>query len=71
LGLPDKAVAEKPGARARRLTRLRLSLPAKRITVNLPLRMFERRQPFDLPIALATLAAMEVLPKEEYEISRP
>lgn len=66
VGLPDKAVAESRERVRGALHALGLSLPAKRITVNLaPADVLKEGSHYDLPIALATLAAMEVLPKEE------
>ncbi len=66
VGLPDKAVAESRERVRGALHALGLALPAKRITVNLaPADVLKEGSHFDLPIALATLAAMEVLPKEE------
>ena len=48
------------------LTGLGLSLPAKRVLVNLaPADIVKEGSHFDLPIALAVLAAMDVLPREE------
>ncbi len=66
MGLPDKAVGESRERVRGALHALGLSLPAKRITVNLaPAYVLKEGSHFDLPIALAVLAAMEVLPKEE------
>lgn len=66
VGLPDKAVAESRERVRGALHALGLALPAKRITVNLaPADVLKEGSHFDLPIALATLAAMNVLPKEE------
>lgn len=66
VGLPDKAVAESRERVRGALHGLGLALPAKRITVNLaPADVLKEGSHFDLPIALATLAAMGVLPKEE------
>ncbi len=66
VGLPDKAVAESRERVRGALHSLGLSLPAKRITINLaPADVLKEGSHFDLPIALATLAAMGVLPKEE------
>jgi magnesium chelatase family protein len=48
------------------MTAMGLALPAKRITVNLsPADLPKEGSHFDLPIALAVLAAMEVLPRDE------
>lgn len=66
VGLPDKAVAESRERVRAALFALGLALPAKRITVNLaPADVLKEGSHFDLPIALALLAAMDVLPKEE------
>jgi len=66
VGLPDKAVAESRERVRAALQSLGLSLPARRITVNMaPADVLKEGSHFDLPIALATLAAMDVLPKEE------
>lgn len=66
VGLPDKAVAESRERVRGALHALGLALPAKRITVNLaPADVVKEGSHYDLPIALATLAAMDVLPKEE------
>ena len=64
--LPDKAVAESRERVRAALFSLGLSLPAKRITVNLaPSDVLKEGSHFDLPIALALLAGMGVLPAEE------
>lgn len=66
VGLPDKAVAESRERVRGALHALGLALPAKRITINLaPADVVKEGSHYDLPIALAVLAAMEVLPKEE------
>lgn len=66
VGLPDKAVAESKERVRAALHGLGLSLPPKRLTVNLaPADLPKDGSHFDLPIALALLAAMEVIPKEE------
>lgn len=66
VGLPDKAVAESRERVRAALHALGLSLPAKRITVNLsPADVLKEGSHFDLPIALALLAAIDILPKEE------
>src|SRR5215471_12774254 len=64
VGLPDKAVAESRVRAA--LGALGLALPPRRITVNLaPADVVKEGSHFDLPIALALLAAMDVLPADE------
>lgn len=66
VGLPDKAVAESRERVRSSLHSLGLSLPAKRLTINLaPADVLKEGSHFDLPIALGTLAAMGILPKEE------
>jgi magnesium chelatase family protein len=66
VGLPDKAVAESRERVRSALGALGLALPPKRITVNLaPADVVKEGSHFDLPIALALLVAMEVLPAEE------
>lgn len=66
VGLPDKAVAESRERVRGALHALGLSVPAKRVTVNLaPADVVKEGSHYDLPIALALLAAMDVLPREE------
>ena len=66
VGLPDKAVAESRERVRAVLTGLGLSLPPRRVLVNLaPADIAKEGSHFDLPIALAVLAAMEVLPRDE------
>jgi len=66
VGLPDKAVGESRERVRSALYALGLALPPKRITVNLaPADVLKEGSHFDLPIALALLAAMEVLPGDE------
>ncbi|ONG57289.1 AAA family ATPase [Pseudoroseomonas deserti] len=66
VGLPDKAVAESRERVRAALTGLGLSLPPKRIVINLaPAGVQKEGSHFDLPIALALLAAMEIIPAEE------
>lgn len=65
VGLPDKAVAESRERVHSALSALGLSLPPKRITVNLsPADLPKEGSHFDLPIALALLAAMGVVDGE-------
>lgn len=65
VGLPDKAVSEAKERVRAALTAMGLALPAKRITVNLsPADPPKEGSHFDLPIALAVLAAMDVLPRD-------
>jgi len=66
VGLPDKAVAESRERVRSALAALGLSLPSRHITVNLaPADVLKEGSHFDLPIALALLAAMDVLPEDE------
>ncbi len=66
VGLPDKAVSEARERVRSALTAMSIALPSKRITVNLsPADLPKEGSHFDLPIALALLAAIEVLPREE------
>src|SRR5215471_14780782 len=61
-----KAVAESRERVRAALTSLGLGLPPRRITVNLaPADVVKEGSHFDLPIALALLAAMDVLPADE------
>lgn len=64
VGLADKTVAEARERVRSALTALGLSLPAKRITVNMaPADLQKEGSHFDLPIALGILAAMGVIPQ--------
>lgn len=66
VGLPDKAVAESKERVRAALHYLGLSLPPKRLTVNMaPADLSKEGSHFDLPIALGVLGAMGILPKEE------
>lgn len=66
VGLPDKAVSEARERVRAALTHLAIALPSKKITVNLsPANMPKEGSHFDLPIALALLAALEVLPRDD------
>ena len=66
VGLPDKAVGEARERVRAALTSMGLALPPKRILVNLaPADMLKEGSHFDLPVALAVLAAMDILPAEE------
>ncbi len=66
VGLPDKAVAESKERVRAALNSLGLSLPAKRITVNLsPADLLKEGSHFDLPIALGLLINMGIVPAEE------
>lgn len=66
VGLPDKAVSEARERVRAALTALAIALPSKRITVNLsPADLPKEGSHFDLPIALALLAAIDVLPEDK------
>ncbi len=66
VGLPDKAVAESRERVRAALQALGLTLPPRRITLNLaPADLQKEGSHFDLPIALALLLAMGILPIEE------
>lgn len=68
VGLPSKAVSEARERVRAALTSLSIALPPKRITVNLsPADMPKEGSYFDLPIALALLAAIGVVPKDQVE----
>lgn len=63
VGLPDKAVGESRERVRAAMTSMGLSLPPKRILVNLaPADLLKEGSHFDLPIALALLAAMGIVP---------
>lgn len=66
VGLPDKAVSEARERVRAALTAMHIALPSKRITINLsPADMPKEGSHFDLPIALAVLTALDVLPGDE------
>lgn len=66
VGLPDKAVGESRERVSSALSALGLALPPKRITVNLsPADLPKEGSHYDLPIALALLAAMGVIDLEQ------
>ena len=68
VGLPDKAVSEARERVRAALGALAIALPMKKITVNLsPADLPKEGSHFDLPIALALLAAIGILPPEEIE----
>ncbi len=68
VGLADKAVAESKERVRSAIHALGLSVPAKRVIVNLsPADIQKEGSHFDLPIALAILVAMGVLPQEELD----
>jgi len=66
VGLPDKAVSEARERVRAALTAMAIALPSKRITVNLsPADLPKEGSHFDLPIALALLAALDIIPHDE------
>lgn len=66
VGLPDKAVSEARDRVRAALGALSIALPSKKITVNLsPADLPKIGSHFDLPIALALLAALDVIPKDK------
>ena len=66
VGLPDKAVGESRERVQAALAAMGLSLPPKRITINLsPADLPKEGSHYDLPIALALLAAMGVTDAEQ------
>ncbi len=66
VGLADKAVAESRERVRNAIAAIGLSLPPKRITVNLsPADLPKEGSHYDLPIALALLAAMGVVDAED------
>jgi magnesium chelatase family protein len=68
VGLPDKAVSEAKERVRAALATMSIALPSKRITVNLsPADLPKEGSHFDLPIAVALLAALEILPRDEVE----
>ncbi|KQI72337.1 AAA family ATPase [Loktanella sp. 5RATIMAR09] len=65
VGLPDKAVSEARERVRAALSAMAIALPSKRITVNLsPADLPKEGSHFDLPIALALLAALEIVPQD-------
>lgn len=68
VGLPDKAVSEARDRVRAALSALSIALPSKRITINLsPADLPKEGSHFDLPIAIALLAAIGVIPHEDAE----
>ncbi|PVA07163.1 YifB family Mg chelatase-like AAA ATPase [Thalassorhabdomicrobium marinisediminis] len=65
VGLPDKAVSEARDRIRASLSALSIALPSKKITVNLsPADLPKEGSHFDLPIAFALLAALDVVPQD-------
>ncbi len=68
VGLPDKAVSEARERVRAALTAMAIALPSKRITINLsPADLPKEGSHFDLPIALALLAALDIIPRDDAE----
>ncbi len=68
VGLPDKAVSEAKERVRAALAAMSIALPSKRITINLsPADLPKEGSHFDLPIALALLAALDIIPKDDVE----
>lgn len=66
VGLPDKAVSEARERVRAALTAMAIALPSKRITINLsPADLPKEGSHFDLPIALALLAALDIIPRDD------
>ena len=66
VGLPDKAVGESRERVRAALNSMGLSLPAKRITINLaPADLIKEGSHYDLAVALGILACMNAVPLEE------
>lgn len=65
VGLPDKAVSEARERVRAAFAAMSIALPAKRITINLsPADLPKEGSHFDLPIALALLVAIGIVPAE-------
>lgn len=68
VGLPDKAVAESRERVRAAIQAMGLALPARRITVNLaPADLQKEGSHYDLPIAIAILVGMGVIPADAVE----
>jgi magnesium chelatase family protein len=68
VGLPDKAVSEARERVKAAMQSMSIALPSKKITINLsPADLPKEGSHFDLPIALALLAALGIIPKEDVE----
>ncbi|MCB8873597.1 YifB family Mg chelatase-like AAA ATPase [Acidisoma silvae] len=66
VGLPDKAVGEARERVRAALAAMGLALPPKRLLINLaPADQIKEGSHFDLPMALAVLGTMDILPPEE------
>lgn len=68
IGLPDKAVSEARDRIRSALGALSIALPSRRITINLsPADMPKEGSHLGLPIALALLAALNIITHEDSE----
>ncbi|MBS0640005.1 MAG: YifB family Mg chelatase-like AAA ATPase [Proteobacteria bacterium] len=66
VGLPDKAVGEARERVRAAFAAMSLSLPPKRVLINLkPADLLKEGSHYDLPLALGLLTAMDVLPRED------
>ncbi|WP_282602772.1 YifB family Mg chelatase-like AAA ATPase [Paracoccus sp. PARArs4] len=66
VGLPNKAVSEAKERVRAAFGAMSIALPSKRLTVNLsPADLPKEGSHFDLPIALAILAALKIVPPED------
>ncbi|MCF3973453.1 YifB family Mg chelatase-like AAA ATPase [Paracoccus salsus] len=66
VGLPDKAVSEARERVRAAFGALAIAMPNRRLTVNLsPADLPKEGSHFDLPIALAVLAALDIIPADE------
>lgn len=66
VGLPDKTVSEARERVKSAFAALSIAMPNKKLTVNLsPADIPKEGSHFDLPIALAVLAALDIIPPEE------
>ncbi len=68
VGLPDKAVSESRERVRAALQAIGLAMPPQRITINLsPADLPKAGSHYDLPVALALMAALELISDEEIE----
>lgn len=68
VGLPDKSVSEARERVKAAFAAMSIAMPSRRVTVNLsPADLPKEGSHFDLPIALAVLGALEIVPPEALE----
>ena len=68
VGLPDKSVTEAKERVRASLAGMAIALPAKKVTINLsPADLPKEGSHFDLPIAIALLSALDVIPRDVVE----